>query len=134
MFVGQAQKEVFVNEALARLDLLVNPTVEGVSSAPPDAPGDGALYIVATGATGEWSGHDGELAGWQAGAWLYQKPFIGCRAYDVSTGAVTVYDGQWRSAQTPDSPSGGSTIDNEARSAIDTLILRLAELGIFSAT
>ena len=133
LLVGQAQKEIFVNEALARLDLLVNPAIEGVASAPPNDPAEGSLYIVAVGATGEWSGRDGELAGWAAGAWLYQTPSIGCAVHDLSTGAMTIFDGQWRSAQAPALPTGGSTIDIEARNAIDTLIVRLGDLGIFSA-
>ncbi|MXP27810.1 DUF2793 domain-containing protein [Porphyrobacter algicida] len=47
---------------------MANPAVEGVASAPPNDPAEGSLYIVAVGATGEWSGRDGELAGWEAGA------------------------------------------------------------------
>lgn len=133
LFAGQTQKELFVNEALARMDMLVSPTAQSQAAAPPPNPADGEMYIVAPGATGEWSGHDGELAGWEAGAWLFQIPPIGYTVRNLGTGSLWVFDGQWRSAVAPMPPSGGATVDPEARATIDAVVTRLCELGIFSS-
>lgn len=70
---GQAQKHVTLNEALARLDGLVQTTVESRAvAAQPADPADGALYILPADATGEtWSGRPaGTLMRFEAGAWL----------------------------------------------------------------
>ncbi|MET1113243.1 MAG: DUF2793 domain-containing protein, partial [Allosphingosinicella sp.] len=50
---GQAQKELFHNEALVRIDLALHPAVEGPpASAPPPAPAAGECWIVAPAAGG----------------------------------------------------------------------------------
>lgn len=68
---AQAQKHVTHNEALRRLDGLVNLTVEDRSrSAPPANPVEGAAYLVAAGASGVWAGWSGDIALWSDGAWL----------------------------------------------------------------
>jgi hypothetical protein len=68
---AQAQKHVTHNEALRRLDGLVNLTVEDRSrSAPPANAAEGAAYLVAGGASGLWAGWSGDIALWSDGAWL----------------------------------------------------------------
>jgi len=68
---AQAQKHVTHNEALRRLDGLVNLTVEDRNrSAPPANPAEGAAYLVAAGASGLWAGWSGDIALWADGAWL----------------------------------------------------------------
>lgn len=60
---AQAQKEVTVNEALARIDAVLNTgALDKDLSAPPGSPAAGDVYIIATGATGDWAGHDGDIA------------------------------------------------------------------------
>lgn len=69
---GQAQKHVTLNEALSRLDGLVQPAVASrATAAQPASPVDGALYILPAGAAGaEWSGRAaGTLMRFEAGAW-----------------------------------------------------------------
>jgi hypothetical protein len=72
---AQAQKHVTHNEALERLDLLVQLVVEGFdATTPPAAPQSGQIWALGAGATGEWSGQDGTLAAWQAGGWQFMSP------------------------------------------------------------
>ena len=54
---GQMQKHVTVNEALTRLDALVQTVVVSrTTAAQPGVPADGALWILPAGATGaNWS-------------------------------------------------------------------------------
>lgn len=82
---AQAQKHVTHNEALRRLDGLVNLTVEDRSrSAPPANPVEGAAYLVAAGATGLWTGWSGDVALWADGAWMRLPARIGWRVWVVA--------------------------------------------------
>ncbi|MFN3538194.1 MAG: DUF2793 domain-containing protein, partial [Brevundimonas sp.] len=81
---GQMQKHVTLNEALTRLDALVQCAVVSRSvAAQPAAPDDGALYIVPDGATGAaWSAMaPGGLARFEAGGWTAISPPQGLRAF-----------------------------------------------------
>lgn len=79
---SQSSKEVTHNEALWILDALVQPTVEDKDlTAPPGSPTNGACYIVASGATGDWAGEDGHIAQYQATAWVFYTPAEGWRVY-----------------------------------------------------
>ena len=71
ILAAQAQKHVTHNEALRLLDGLIQLSVLDRNLAtPPGSPAEGARYIVATGATGAWSGWDGDIALWSDGAWV----------------------------------------------------------------
>ncbi|MFC3118904.1 DUF2793 domain-containing protein [Jhaorihella thermophila] len=68
---AQAQKHVTHNEALDRIDGLVQLSVKDRDlTAPPAIPTEGDRYIVATGATGAWAGWDGDVAMLSGGAWV----------------------------------------------------------------
>lgn len=131
LFVGQAQKEVFVNEAHALADALLHCAIEGVATAPPEAPAEGASWLVGTPAAGDWAGQDGRLACRQAGNWLFISPRDGMRVLDRSTGQERRFFGTWRVAVEVTEPIGGSTVDAEARATISQLIAGLKEVGIF---
>lgn len=75
---AQAQKHVTHNEALGRLDFLVQLTVESFDAiTPPASPEEGEIWALGTGAVDDWAGHDGELAGWLNGGWLFIAPAKG---------------------------------------------------------
>ncbi|ROU02997.1 DUF2793 domain-containing protein [Histidinibacterium lentulum] len=96
---GQAQKHVTVNEALSRLDAVVQLSVlSRALSAPPSAPVPGDRYIVAGGASGTWSGMDGHLAVAEAGGgWLFLAPAAGWRAWVADEERGVLHDGaEWR--------------------------------------
>jgi hypothetical protein len=131
LFAGQSQKEAFVNEAHALADALLHCAIEGEAAAPPSAPADGTAWLVAAGGTGDWAGQDGRLACRQAGNWLFVVPRDGLRLLDRSTGQERRFYGAWRIAQEVLEPTGGSSVDAEARVAISQLIAALREVGIF---
>src|SRR5215213_4201743 len=131
---GQAQKELVHNEALQRLDVLVAAAVEEPARiTPPEAPEAGSCYIVDDGATGEWTGKDGNLAAWSNAGWRFIQPPEGLHAFVRSTGlwavrrasgwevgrlrcSAVVIDGQQTlgSQYLPISaPAGGKTVDTE---------------------
>ena len=71
ILAAQAQKHVTHNEALRLLDGLIQLSVLDRNLAtPPGSPAEGARYIVASGATGAWSGWAGDIALWSDGAWV----------------------------------------------------------------
>jgi hypothetical protein len=94
---SQAQKHITHNEAIEALDALVQPVVESrVLATPPVTPLAGEAWIVPTGATGAWSGHGGEIAAFQSGAWRYFDPAPGWQVYDRSDKTQLVFDaGAW---------------------------------------
>ncbi|MBX9896635.1 MAG: DUF2793 domain-containing protein [Qipengyuania sp.] len=135
LFPGQAQKEAFVNEALARLDALVQPVVLDERATPPAAPSPGDSYLLAQGASGTWSGHDRDIAVWAENQWLYLPPREGARVYDLASGSLALFttaDG-WRRIDAPALPTGGATQDIEARGALAAIVAALRAAGVFSA-
>ena len=95
---AQAQKHVTHNEALVLLDALTQLAVESRTlTAPPGSPADGACYIPAAGATGAWSGWDGQIALYSGGGWLKIVPVSGLKAWVKGERlTVTFEDGIWR--------------------------------------
>jgi hypothetical protein len=95
---AQAQKHVTHNEALVLLDALVQLTVESRAlTAPPGSPAEGACYIPAAGASGAWSGLDGQIALYSGGAWQAIVPVPGLKAWvRAERTTVTYEDGVWR--------------------------------------
>lgn len=148
---GQAQKETTHNEALQSLDLLVAPAVEEEALAdPPASPAIGNCYIVGSTPTGDWAGKPQSVAGYTSGGWRFITPLEGLSVYVKSTGQFAAYrSGAWEigvfrgssvviggkqvvgsRATAIASPSGGSTTDAEARTAIDAILGALRQHGL----
>ncbi|ABS62543.1 conserved hypothetical protein [Parvibaculum lavamentivorans DS-1] len=111
---AQAQKHVTVNEALRRLDALVQLSIVSRSLAtPPDAPEEGARYIVAPSPTDMWEGRAGKVAAFIDGAWVFFMPGDGWRAWDEEAGELLVRSGgTWNTvggAGGPTSAHGATT-------------------------
>jgi hypothetical protein len=82
--------------------------------------------------TGAWADHAGELASLQGGAWLFAAPRDGMRVLDLSSGQYAHFNAGWQRPATPAAPSGGATIDAEARTAIADLIAALVAGGFLA--
>lgn len=94
---GQAQKHITVNEALGRLDGLVQLAVQSrTTAAQPGSPGDGAMHILPSGATGAaWLGKAaGLLARYADGAWEALTPKAGWLAWIIDEGLALIHDGE----------------------------------------
>ena len=97
---GQAQKHVTMNEALRRLDGLVQLTVQarGLAAAP-DAPVDGQAWIAAADiGAGDWpEAVPGAVMRWIDGAWDRLEPQAGWIAHVRDEEQLIVHDGlAWR--------------------------------------
>lgn len=151
---GQAQKELYHNEALALLDLAVHATVEAVGvDTPPVEPGLGACWIVGSAADGPWTGHINAIAGWTSGGWRFVPPHDGMTVWSRADAQAIRFDaGRWQSGVLSgaslkiegkqvvgarraaiDDPAGGPTVDAGARMAIDAILSALREHGLIEA-
>lgn len=97
---AQAQKHVTHNEALRRLDVVVQLAVlDATLTTPPASPSEGDRYIVADGATGAWAGQGGAIAAFVDGAWLFLAPAAGWTAFDRAADALLIrHDDEWVAA------------------------------------
>lgn len=147
---GQAQKELFHNEALIRLDMLTHAAVECAPLAsPPADPGEGQCWIVAPGSTGAWTGMAHALAMASGAGWRFIPPQLGIQVWNKDdaiwlhwtgsawtgelTGSSVVIAGhQVVSERRPAiaTPSGGTIIDQEARAALVAVIATLMSHGL----
>ncbi|QPC98556.1 DUF2793 domain-containing protein [Qipengyuania soli] len=133
LVAGQAQKEFFVNEALERLDILLHPVVEGEVCDPPSSPQKGQAYLVATPATGAWIGQEDRIAGWDGNQWTFIDPTAQMNVFDKNLGRRRCFREGWNLPPEPVLPTGGSTIDSEAREAIETIVELLQQAGLISS-
>lgn len=121
---AQAQKHVTHNEALARLDLLVQLAVEGFGvNAPPPLPTAGQIWALGAAATGGWiSQPEGTLAAWDGTAWVFVPPQEGYLALDKTSGAVMRWTGSsWDRTAPPDLDHLDGLGVNTAHDAVNRL-------------
>lgn len=130
LHAGQAQKEVTVNESLFLLDALAHTAVEGEAATPPETPENGQIWLVAASATDAFSGHDHDVAVWSEGGWRFLAPHEGMRVFDRAQQCFRLFAEVWRSIAAPALPTGGGTIDAEARIFIADLVQSLRECGL----
>lgn len=84
---------------------------------PPGTPAEGDRYIVAAGASGEWTGHAGEVASFFQGGWAFYPPAAGWLVWVSGENRLYVYSGTaWVPLLTGQqqigitSPNGGSLV------------------------
>lgn len=91
---SQAQKHVTHNQAVAILDALVQLAVfDRDVASPPVAPAEGDRYIVASAATGAWSGEEDSVAFFQDGGWVFLPPRTGWIAWVVDETLLVYWTG-----------------------------------------
>lgn len=151
---AQIDKTTTHNEAVALLDIAVSAAVDGfLLNTPPSAPAAGDCYILGANPSGAWAGHALALAGYTAGGWRFIAPFAGLSVVDKASGQVAVFTaGAWdlghvqattlsiagdqvvgaRLAAVGD-PTGGTTVDTEARAAIAAVLARLRQHGLIAS-
>jgi len=147
---GQAQKEMYHNEALSRLDLAVQTAVLAFGlNIPPGDPATGDAWIVGDTPSGAWTGRDASIAGWSEAGWRFLEPAEGMRAWvSESDEFALFFDGVWHvgeaygrlivdgeqvvgaRGEAIEDPDGGSVIDLEARGTIGAILAALRTHGL----
>lgn len=99
MSASQSQKHLTHNDALIRLDAIVQLAVTSMSlTAPPGSPTEGDRYIVGSGATGAWATKDLNVVYYTSGAWAFLVPKEGWIAWDEATADIYIWTGAaWES-------------------------------------
>ncbi|MDO5604278.1 MAG: DUF2793 domain-containing protein [Paracoccus sp. (in: a-proteobacteria)] len=117
---GQAQKHVTVNEALARLDGMVNLVLVSITrTEPPAASAEGACFGVPAGASGLWTGRDGQIAIAANGGWDFCAPRSGMGAHITDQGVPAIHDGDgWVTGALTLAPSGAGLIARTAEAEV----------------
>lgn len=91
---AQAQKHVTVNEALTRLDGLMQLRLMSITgNTPPLLPQEGDAYGVGNSAVNDWTGHEGDIALFANGGWVFIPVTLGMRAYVVDQNGWAGFDG-----------------------------------------
>ncbi|MEM8664749.1 MAG: DUF2793 domain-containing protein, partial [Pseudomonadota bacterium] len=91
---GQSQKHVTVNDALRRIDAVVQLNVADRNrTSPPGSSAEGDSHIVAANPTGAWAGQAFNVASYQDGAWVFFEPKEGWLAFSRSENALVYYTG-----------------------------------------
>jgi hypothetical protein len=108
MAAAQAQKHVTHNDALLRLDGIVQLSVKDRDlTAPPASPSDGDRYIPASGATGAWAAWDLNIAWYVDGVWTKLVPREGWRVWIEDEDKMLVWNGgAWVSVGATAVPGG----------------------------
>lgn len=148
---GQAQKELFHNEALTLIDAALHPSAPTIATNdPPPSAVVGKAWIVGAAGTGAWIGHMGHIATSTSGGWRFTTPVAGMVAWITDVGQWAWHDGTaWRLEPFPTSgvsvhgkqvvgsraapipsPAGGATIDAEGRGAIGAILAALRTHGL----
>jgi hypothetical protein len=147
---GQAQKEMTHNEALVRLDLATQGAVVAADvDTPPASPEHGACWLVGAAPEGAWAGYPHALAGWTSSGWIFVEPREGMVLWlGPEQGIARFSGGAWRlgvlhgkvfvegdqvvGPRCPGvaEPSGGLTVDAEARAAIISVLEALRTHGL----
>lgn len=148
--IGQADKERMHNEALALIDMVAAAAVEEVGiDVPPADPTVGQCWIVGAAPSGAWVGNAHAIAGWTEGGWRFVAATPGLTAWCVARQMSVTFHDRWEegavrahkiliggeqvvAARQPavPMPSGGTTIDAEARTALSSLIAAIRAHGL----
>lgn len=150
---GQAQKELYHNEALALLDIVVQPAVIAVGlNIVPTSPAIGNCWVVGQSPTGGWAGAASKLAGWTAGGWRFVAPIDGMVVWSRADSLEARFiGGSWVVGDTKSArlvidgtqvvgrqrsaipgPVGGATVDVEARTALNAILAALVGHGLIA--
>lgn len=150
---GQAQKELFHNEALAIVDAIAHPAALSIGdTSPPATPEPGQCWIVGDAPVGDWAGRSGTLACWTEGGWRFVEPVDGMTVWLSPAGIAARYSGGgWHAGEIAATrlvvgdvqvvgargaavaqPVGGGTIDTQARATLAAIISSLVAHGLIA--
>lgn len=117
---AQAQKHVTHNEALQRLDVLVQLVVEAFDAeTPPGSAGEGQVWALGAAPSGAWVGQGGALAAFLGGGWQFIVPQEGWQAVEAGSGILRLRRGSaWVFPQIGTLPGLGINTDYDSENRL----------------
>jgi len=110
---AQAQKHVTMNEALSRIDAVLQMSIASRSLSEPPASVAGEVYLVSASSSEEWVGQEGQLAFAVGDGWDFITPLPGWKIWIVDEATWIVFDGvEWLDNALAASPSGAALTAN----------------------
>lgn len=101
LITNQSQKEISYNEAVDKLDFLVDAVIKGFAGTPPAGALTNDAYIIKDGVSA-WVNENNNVAQYINGAWFFHVPFNGMKVYDIVASAEYVYvNGVWAKIEIP---------------------------------
>jgi hypothetical protein len=129
---GLTQSDTILNDLLEKLEIKLNASVVSRTvTAEPGSPSGGDMYILGATHTGtDWGGYaQHDIAYYDGTAWSNLTPIEGMQAVVADDDEIVVFNAAaWGPfaaltlASKINDPSGGGTIDAEARTAIGSII------------
>lgn len=93
MEAAQSQPELIVNQAIRILEAVGQLSVIDSLADPPSSPADGDRYLVIGTATGDWVGHEDEIALAVGGDWVFLSPHNGWLAFHEADDGHLIFRG-----------------------------------------
>lgn len=91
---SQAEKEITVNTGFYKMWWVGRATVKDRDlTSPPGSPSVEAAYLIATGSTGAWAGHDGDIAYYFGSCWHFFTPWEGMQIWIDDENLFSTYTG-----------------------------------------
>lgn len=136
---NQAQKEVTINEAISKIDAILNVGAINIwLDVPPGSPSEGDLYVVGNAPSGAWAENAEEIAYYNAG-WKFIAPKSGMRIWSNDKKLPYIYNGSaWKAlsyerveVQSVSSSSGVLTLDlNSANVFSATMVEDITSISL----
>ena len=128
---SQAQKEITINEAFARIDAVLNGgAIDRDLATPPASPAEGDVYIVAASPTGAWSGKAGKIAYYDQ-LWRFISPREGMVSWVNDEDLLVVYhSGSW---QTVTTGGGGSSASSDFATVVEGRLTLTSGMAVTSS-
>lgn len=131
---SQAQKEITINEAFARIDALLNTgVIDRDLATPPGSPASGDAYIVAASPTGDWSGKAGQVAYFDQ-IWRFVTPREGLTLWINDENCHVVFDGSaWQIVVAGGGGGGGSSDGNDFATVVEGRLTLTSGMAVMTA-
>lgn len=92
----------------------VNTVLDSINT-PPVSPAIGDSYLVTGVATGDWTGHEDDIATWTGTEWVFKQPQLGDIIADIANNDILIYNGvSWNNTKLVLTNGQGTTANGSA--------------------
>ncbi|HIQ52642.1 MAG TPA: DUF2793 domain-containing protein, partial [Pseudomonas pachastrellae] len=115
-----------LNLALVTIDALLQAAVQSITNTPPGSPAEGERHLVGTAGTGDFAGHDNQIAQYLDGAWRFYAARVvvnlddGLLYFRNSTGWAAADTGGVSFADITGSPGDNTSLASALAGKADT--------------